>query len=461
MIKLKFTDCGNPGIRWFRAVVRSLYASQRCNSHVLREKRFPTCEILQSERKHVTLPILVNKKHENLDRRCSERELCSDSSGCYYPHGGEVVQPFVPTKPENCTGKNKCTLFSIIVTCYEADSVFLEESLSSVKNQAFRDWEAIIVDDGSIARSCERAAIGFIRRNNLEKKMRVLYIENGWLANARNRGIANAVGSYILPLDSDDYLYPHFLYNAAAQLASIPEIELLFADQIYFGKRALVPRWVLWENISIDNARLSGPLPVTTIFAKNLWEAVRGYSDDMIYGNEDYSFWLAILKLNPRMVKLSGLSSWYRLKDGAMHDTDDYKRMALPMLRVHHPDLYDHGQIRKDLATIFCSISYKHSDRLQKAVERQPFSCAGWLWLTFTRIGKDSLDSLASLLETGLRSCEHNNHMKYMQAVTTWLRESQHQLNITFDRLECASATSENVSCKQCEEAFLNYVIPI
>lgn len=85
---------------------------------------------------------------------------------------------------------------SVIVPCYK-QAIFLDECISSVIGQTFRNWECIIVDDGSPDNTEE------IAKEWCNKDPRIKYCKksNEGVSIARNYGIGLAVGKYILPLD--------------------------------------------------------------------------------------------------------------------------------------------------------------------------------------------------------------------------------------------------------------------
>jgi glycosyltransferase involved in cell wall biosynthesis len=89
--------------------------------------------------------------------------------------------------------------FSIIIPAYNRAHM-LNETLRSVKNQTFTDWECIVVDDGSIDNTKE------IVNNecNQDKRIQCVYQKNAERSAARNNGIKHAKGQYICFLDSDD-----------------------------------------------------------------------------------------------------------------------------------------------------------------------------------------------------------------------------------------------------------------
>ena len=95
---------------------------------------------------------------------------------------------------------------SIIVPVYNAEAV-LERCADSIFRQDFPDWELLLVDDGSVdgsGRRCDRLA-------ETDGRVRVFHKPNGGVSSARNLGIREAVGKYLLFADSDDALMPEAL----------------------------------------------------------------------------------------------------------------------------------------------------------------------------------------------------------------------------------------------------------
>ena len=92
-------------------------------------------------------------------------------------------------------------MFSIIIPVYNAQ-LHLEQCINSILNQSFKDFELLLINDGSNDNSL---LIATTFKNN-DARVIVITKENGGASSARNEGIKNAKGNYILFIDSDDYL---------------------------------------------------------------------------------------------------------------------------------------------------------------------------------------------------------------------------------------------------------------
>lgn len=103
---------------------------------------------------------------------------------------------------------------SVIVPVYNTEG-YLDECLNSLQNQTFRDIEIICVNDGATDRSPEILK----EHERWDKRIKIINQENKGVSAARNKGIENARGDYIMFLDSDDAFVPYACekaYNVAA-----------------------------------------------------------------------------------------------------------------------------------------------------------------------------------------------------------------------------------------------------
>ena len=101
---------------------------------------------------------------------------------------------------------------SVIVPAYNAEK-YLENTLKSILNQSFSDFEVILVDDGSVDKTPDIMAAYAVK----DKRIKIIRQSNKKLPGARNAGMNAAVGKYIYFADADDILHPQileFLYQA-------------------------------------------------------------------------------------------------------------------------------------------------------------------------------------------------------------------------------------------------------
>ena len=122
-------------------------------------------------------------------------------------------------------------LFSVIVPVYNVEA-YLSRCLESIRANCFQDYELIIVDDGSTDRCagiCDAFASG-------DGRVRVIHKPNGGLVSARNAGIRQARGTYILYVDGDDWVSPDWMNTINKHLTEapvMPDVLVFDAERVY------------------------------------------------------------------------------------------------------------------------------------------------------------------------------------------------------------------------------------
>lgn len=104
------------------------------------------------------------------------------------------------------TSKEPTPKISVIVPCYNVENS-VERCLNSIKNQSFKNFEALVVDDGS-SDNTSKLIKNYIKR---DQKFKYYYKKNGGLSSARNYGIEKAKGKFLCFIDSDDYIEKKYL----------------------------------------------------------------------------------------------------------------------------------------------------------------------------------------------------------------------------------------------------------
>lgn len=203
------------------------------------------------------------------------------------------------------------TILSIIIPCFNSETT-LESTLQSVLNQEFQNWEAIIINDGSVDKT-EEIALNWTRTDN---RFSYFSKQNEGLGNTRNYGIARAKGEYILPLDSDNQLKTDFVSSAISVFEKDSSIGVVHGDAEYFGER--IGSWNI-EDFDLQKMLLNNYIDACAIFKKKLWEQVGGYDEKMPFqGHEDWELWLALGILNVRFHHLKKITFRYFVSNNSM-----------------------------------------------------------------------------------------------------------------------------------------------
>src|ERR1035437_2541592 len=113
-------------------------------------------------------------------------------------------------------------IVSIIIPAYNAE-IFLEETVTSALASTYTLLEIIIVNDGSTDNTQQ-----IIDKVKLEHpEIRAIEQKNQGVAVARNAGIANSTGKYILPLDADDLISDDYVEKAVEILEQNPNVKMV------------------------------------------------------------------------------------------------------------------------------------------------------------------------------------------------------------------------------------------
>lgn len=120
-------------------------------------------------------------------------------------------------------------LVSVVIPLFNCEA-FVGEALRSVLNQTYKNFEIIVVNDGSTDASA--AAVRPFRE-------KIVYIDqkNGGSASARNAGIQKARGELVAFLDADDVWLPHRLEAHVPHFSSDPELGLVHSDRVLFDSK--------------------------------------------------------------------------------------------------------------------------------------------------------------------------------------------------------------------------------
>jgi glycosyltransferase involved in cell wall biosynthesis len=222
---------------------------------------------------------------------------------------------------------------SVIIPCYNQGE-YLETAVQSVLEQTHQNFEIIIVNDGSTDQATNQILARYDRPHT-----RVLHTENQGLAAARNNGIREAVGKYILPLDADDKIASNYLEKAINVLENTPEVGIVYSKAETFG--AVKGPWFAAE-YSLRGMLLGNLIFCTALFRKETWQAVGGYNPNMAHGWEDWDFWLSIIERGGEVYRIPEFLFFYHVKQISMAKSMDITKRVDMHMRImrNHPALY-------------------------------------------------------------------------------------------------------------------------
>lgn len=220
-------------------------------------------------------------------------------------------------------------MISVIIPSYNQEQ-YLPNAIDSALEQTAK-CEVIVIDDGSTDNSLEIA-------KRYKSKVKIISQVNKGLASARNTGIMNASGNWILPLDADDIL----LENCIEEIEKA--IEQTNADIIApsiktFGTSS--QQIILMPDPKLEDFKLGNRLAYCSAIKREKLLEIGGYSPRMKEGYEDLHCWINLLSRGARMHTIPQVLVLYRTKEQSM-----WKEAV----SQHHQELM--AQIRKDFPQV-------------------------------------------------------------------------------------------------------------
>ena len=271
--------------------------------------------------------------------------------------------------------ENAKVVFSIVIAAYnQAD--FLQETLNSIVAQSYAQWEVIIVDDGSTDTTWE-VAQRFLMEHS-DKRVRIMRKENGGLSDSRNFGMRYARGNWLCMLDSDDLLGKDYLLKTS-------ELAALGADIVVGCMEnfdAVSSTWCFPEGWSVVGVSHWNKFHASVLMSSHLVKSIGGYDQSLLWGLEDWNFWLSVSRHRPRVMHIPEITFYYRHHKGTSMRKEMF-RVALEeskaMVRTNHPDLYEPHQLALDHHTIG-HMTAQSLERLDKKLAAFPSLVRPHFW---------------------------------------------------------------------------------
>ena len=180
---------------------------------------------------------------------------------------------------------------SVIMSVYNGEK-HLQEAVDSILNQTFKNFEFIVINDGSTDSTAE------ILKSFFDERMIIINQDNRrGLTKSLNRAVSSARGEYVARMDADDVSLPERLGQQVAFLDEHTDVALLGCNfyEIDDSGNIVARKELIPENEEIKWRLLFHNCygHSTTIFRKECFSAVDGY-DESIFYSQDYDLWIRL-----------------------------------------------------------------------------------------------------------------------------------------------------------------------
>jgi len=223
-------------------------------------------------------------------------------------------------------------MVSVIIPVYNGERT-IKKAIESVFFQNYKDWEIIIVDDGSTDKTSQ------IIKELKSEKIRYFYQKNQGRSKARNKGILLAKGEYIAFLDSDDVWLEEHLQKEIKVLESHPNVSLVYSEVEIIGEDGNIfpmgPNWKpkRYSGLPLNQLIEENFIPFSSsLVRKKCFEEIGLFDSDM-EPSEDWDIWLRIVKNGHKVYYINEVLTQYRWKEANL-SKEYQKRMVEGGLKV-------------------------------------------------------------------------------------------------------------------------------
>lgn len=221
--------------------------------------------------------------------------------------------PFVEEMPKDNYIKEydgKKDLLSVVIPYYNLGKT-LPDTVKSIKESEYKNYEIIIVNDGST----DQESIEILKEYENDEKIRIVNIDNKGLANARNVGAEAAKGEFLAFIDADDKVDKTFYKKAIDILHQYSNVSYVYSWVQYFeGSTAVWPTF----NIHIPYLLCANMLAAYSVIRKNDFLNFGKNRIEMEYGMEDYDGWVSLAEHGCLGVSIPEKLNLYRVRKDSM-----------------------------------------------------------------------------------------------------------------------------------------------
>jgi glycosyltransferase involved in cell wall biosynthesis len=238
-----------------------------------------------------------------------------------------------PASAAPARGLKTVPLVSVVIPTFNC-AEWIGETIDSVLRSYFQSYEIIVVDDGSTDKTAD------VVKKLMRRSHRIKYLkrENRGPSAARNFGIKQSRGEFILPLDADDLIAPSYIGKAVAVLERERAVSIVYCFAEKFGEES--GRWELPE-FTMPHMLLSNCIFCTAMFRRADFNRTGGYCEEL-RGWEDWDFWLSLLELGGSVHCLEEILFSYRIRSNSRTFTSNRvdPRSILQSIVARHEKLY-------------------------------------------------------------------------------------------------------------------------
>lgn len=224
---------------------------------------------------------------------------------------------------------------SVVVPLYNQKE-YIADCLDSILNQTVLPLEVLVINDGSTDGS------DLIAKHYSSSLIRVINQVNKGLSSARNTGIMNAKGDFVLFIDSDDMLLENAVEEIGKALDTVDMTDLRYGDAIApsfkcFGLSS--EEIILMDNPRLEDFKIGNRIGSCVCVSRQAMLEMGGYSPKMLHGYEDLHLTVNLLTKRYKILTLPKVLWLYRVKENSMALTaKDHHKELLDQINYDFPE---------------------------------------------------------------------------------------------------------------------------
>jgi glycosyltransferase involved in cell wall biosynthesis len=218
------------------------------------------------------------------------------------------------------TSKRNPNLLSVVVTSFNQPRHQLEKCIESILSQTFTNFRLLIWDDGST----NVETLDYLKSltHDIDTRVNVIFEVNRGVVSARNLAAQQCHSKYIAFLDPDDYLEVTFFEKVIifAESHGVPGPAIVNTDVNVHGHQE-INVWqtgeLSWPEVMVENS-----LPICSLIRLSTFNGVRGFSESMNDGFEDWELWTRLASRGYRSKRIAEPLFHYSYQQSAGRDAE-------------------------------------------------------------------------------------------------------------------------------------------
>lgn len=265
-------------------------------------------------------------------------------------------------------------LVTVLMPVYNAEA-YLREAMDSILVQTYRDFEFLIIDDGSTDASSE------IIKSYSDNRIKLIQQKNSGVSGALNTGLQAAQGKFIVRFDADDIALPHRIETQMQFMMANPDYVLAGSDVDYITETGTYI--FTYQNTGHSDSEIrtriyqKNPIIHSAVIAhRDVMLACGGY-DALAHTFEDHLLWINLLS-HGKVCNLNTVLIQVRLNPQSV--TSDERLRGKTFLNIRQHILERHGPVHESEGQQLMSILQQQNSKTEKAIGYHSIVAKKYLW---------------------------------------------------------------------------------